>query len=276
MLMNEIRKNDEEEKVLLEGTFKLSLGAILCWLAGIAILGVPLAMIIIAAPTMRGEINGEPAQGWQIAMPLVIFFAVALLILMVYETLKLIAIKKSKLVVTNKRIHGTYSVLIARKNFSYRLDEIDNVEMYSSLGRHILCLQFTQGHGPTFQATTYVNGVPTSGGYNVLKMANLKNYVEVYDTLNGLVCSRKNLVDLQTDIEMEKIKAENRKADALENAARNLGAGVVAGNAAKSSSGETDYIQELKELKKLLDDGIITQQEFEQEKKEILDNNHRS
>ena len=43
----------------------------------------------------------------------------------------------------------------------------------------------------------------------------------------------------------------------------------------KVSSNKSDYIEELKKLKELYDQGIITKEEFEQEKKEILNNNHK-
>lgn len=273
--MNDIRKNIEEEEILVEGTFKLSPGAILIWVLGVLFFGTPLIFFIIAAPSMTGEVNGEPASGWEVALPFVIMFGILLFIFVVAQTLKLIAIKKSQLVVTNKRIYGVYHVLIARKNFSYRLDEVDNVEMVSSLGRHTLAVQFTPGHGPAFAATTYVNGIPTSSGFGVLRMPNLKNYKEVMDVMNSLITSRKNLVDVQTDIEMSKISAENRKADALENVAKNIAGNPVNTQSNNHQTKSDDYIEELRKLKQLLDDGIITQQEFDQEKKEILDNNHK-
>lgn len=273
--MNDIRKNFEEEEILVEGTFKLSPGAILIWVLGVLFFGTPLIFFIIAAPSMTGEVNGEPASGWEAALPFVIMFGILLFIFVVAQTLKLIAIKKSQLVVTNKRIYGVYHVLIARKNFSYRLDEVDNVEMVSSLGRHTLAVQFTPGHGPAFAATTYVNGIPTSSGFGVLRMSNLKNYKEVMDVMNSLITSRKNLVDVQTDIEMSKISAENRKADALENVAKNIAGNPVNTQSNNRQTKSDDYIEELRKLKQLLDDGIINQQEFDQEKKEILDNNHK-
>ena len=70
---------------------------------------------------------------------------------------------------------------------------------------------------------------------------------------------------------MSKIDVENRKADALENVAKSIGGEKID----SSSKGSASYIDELRELKKLCDEGVITQEEFEREKKEILDNNHK-
>lgn len=269
--MNEIRKNTENEEILIEGTFKLSPGALLTWLIGTIIIGGLIAFLIIIADSMTGEVNGEPASGWMIAFPLVSVLGFIFLVFEAFQILKLIGIKKSQLVVTNKRIYGTHTIFIAKKDFSYRLDEVDNVEMFSSLGQHTLAIQFSQGYGMGMPIT-YINGVPTSNGYNLLRMSNLRNYKEVFDIVNALITERKNLVDVHTDIEKGKLDAENRKADALENVAKTFVAGGVE---VKKNSSKANYIDELKELKELLDNGIITQEEFNQEKKEILNNNHK-
>lgn len=271
--MNEIRKNLEDEKILIEGKFKLSPGALLVLIFSTLIFGIPLILCFIFAPTMTGEVNGTPASGWAIAAPIISTVGIMFILVLASQILRIVAIKKSQLVVTNKRIYGIYSILVARKNFSYRLDEVDNVEMVSTLGQHTLAIQFTQGHGPSLLATTYVNGIPTSGGYNVLRMSNLKNYKEIMDVLNELITSKKNLVDVQADIEMGKLNAENRKADALENVAKNI---AVSSNSNDGNKKSQNYIDELRQLKQLLDEGVITQEEFDCEKKEILDNNHKN
>ncbi len=261
--MNEIRKNLENEEILVEGTFRISLGAILILIFGLLILVGPFIGFLLGFIFAPGGIE---------LFPFMIIFGLMSLFFIVAQILKLAAIKKNKLVITNKRIYGAYAIVLAKKDFSYRLDEIDNVEMVSSFGYHILAVQFTQGHGPTFMPKMYVNGIPTSSGDGVLRIYYLKNHEEIMKTLNDLIVSRKNLVDVQTDIEMSKLDAENRKADALENVAKS-----ISGNEAstKSKKSATSYIDELRELKKLCDEGIITQEEFEQEKSEILNNNHK-
>ena len=266
--MNDLRKNHEEETEIIRGTFKVSPGAILGWLIGFFVLCIPIAIPLIIYFTNP---NSPDAIS---SLFTLFFFGPIFLIFNIFEILRIIGIHKNEFVVTNKRIYGIYHILISKKNYSYRLDEIENVEMNSTLGCHTLALQFSQGKGPSPIATTYVNGVPTNGGMNVFKVSNLKNYKDIYAKMVELLGSVKNVLDLQTDIEMSKIDVENRKADALENVAKNI-AVTSTDSSKKEPNKDMSYIVELKELKKLLDEGIITQEEFDQEKKEILENNHK-
>lgn len=255
--MNDIRKNLEEEKEIISGTFKLSPGAMISWI----ILEIPFLVFFVLMLILL--INKQ-----NFLIPTIIF-GILLLGYNIYQILKLFGIKKSRLTVTNKRVYGNFSIMLMHKKFSYRLDEIENVEMQSFLGRHTLMLQFTQGHGPRQTATAYVAGVPISSGAGVLRIANLKNYKEIYEEMNKLMNSVKNVLDLETDIKMKRINTEERKAEALERMATN---NIHDTNDKKSN---ISYIEELKQLKELLDQGVITQEEYEQEKKEILDNNHK-
>jgi len=267
--MNDIRKNNEEEKILIEGKFKYSFGAVLALIGTLLIALLPMGIILgVVLPQI------QKADDYMILIGPGIFGIIWFLIIFLGSFLRFLGIKKNQLFVTNKRIYGTYSIQLARKKFSYRLDEIENVEMQSTFGFHHLAVQFSQGKGPIMMGTSYNNGVATSGGFNVFRISFLANEKEIYDTLNDLLNNTKNVMDLETDIKLEGIKAENRKADALENLAKNAGAAVVASKSS-SKKNSASYIEELEGLKKLLDEGIITKEEFDKEKKEILDNNHK-
>lgn len=165
---------------------------------------------------------------------------------------------------TNKRIYGVTSIFIAKKKYSYRLDEIDNVETVSSLGIHGLVLNFSQGHGPQ-GVVRYNRGVTTVSGAGTFKITNIANIDEVYEKLSDLLTSVKNDKDLMVDIEMSKVQAENRKATAFENMASNMG-----GTTTTKTNNNPTYIEELKGLKELLDAGIISETEFEEKKKNLL------
>lgn len=84
--------------------------------------------------------------------------------------------------------------------------------------------------------------------------------------MSNLLTSVKNDKDLMVDIEMSKIDAENRKAGAFESMANNMGANPTA----KVQSNNQTYIEELKGLKELLDAGIISEEEFNEKKKNLL------
>ncbi len=255
--MNEIRKNTEEEKVILEGQFKFSLGAAWGWIIG----GIITFSFWFIPFRIAQEVKDDRQK-----MMLTMIYSIALFVLLIfngYQIFKACAIKKNKLTITNKRIYGIRHVLIAKKSYSCRLDEIDNVEIHSSFGRHTLSVQFSQGNRPQSNAN-HNNGMGVSGGSGTLIISNLKNVNEINEALNKLMTETKNLVDLDTDLKLSRIEAENRKAEALEQAIK-----------ANKSSNNSDYIEELKKLKELYDQGIITKEEFEQEKKEILDSNHK-
>lgn len=263
--MDEVRKNNEKEEAIARGTFKISPGAVLGWLISSIFVA-----LFIGLDVFFCCLDQKNAQANLFAtMPMLIILGIVFIVVNVFGILSLVGIHKSELEVTNKTISGKVNVIISRKTFSYRLDEIDNVEMNSTLGQHTLMINFSQGNGPS-GTPIYSNGVQVTSGAGCLRITNLKNYIEIYEALNNLIKQVKNKVDVDIDLKKSSIAAENRKADALEKMA--TGATAVSSESPKSS---TSYIEELKELKKLLDDGIITQEEFDQEKKEILDNNHR-
>ena len=80
-----------------------------------------------------------------------------------------------------------------------------------------------------------------------------------------MLTTLKNDKDLMVDIEMSKIDAENKKAAAFERIATNM-----SGASQHRNAGSQNYIEELKGLKELLDSGIISKEEFEEKKKNLL------
>lgn len=251
--MNDIRVNKDEETVIVEGKFTFSLGAALPWI----IIGIILLSLYISFMRMGSDPNTNIPEGGKMFLRILAgVFLFALIAYSAYQICRIIAIKKNKLTVTNKRIYGLRHMLVSKKDYSYRLDMIDDVEMHSSFGKHTVCIRFTQGNMNLDNNSSLV-------------IAYLKNYQEINDALNKLITDKKNIVDLKADVEMSKIDVENKKAQALENIGNNMAAGSTA------SSNKSDYIEELKKLKELYDQGIITKEEFEQEKKEILNNNHK-
>lgn len=96
---------------------------------------------------------------------------------------------------------------------------------------------------------------------NLLPLEFVANAREFYEALSNLLVSIKNDIDVQIDIEMAKVNAENKKVDVLE---------TLVNKASSSNQNSNSYIFELKELKGLLDDGVITLEEFNKKKSELL------
>ena len=244
--MHEIRVNKEAEKTIVSAKFKIPSLLIVLF---VFLFLSPLLTILVSIFSGDGDY---------------LIFGITMLIVFVSLLIVLIVgIKKNSCIVTNKRIYGVTSFLIARKKYSYRLDEIDNIETVSTMGVHGLSLNFSQGHGPQGKVR-YNRGVATVSGAGTFRITNIANIDEVYEKLSELLVSVKNDKDLMVDIEMSKVEAENRKAAAFENMANHVGGATLA------QAPNSNYIQELKELKGLLDAGIINEEEFEEKKKTLL------
>lgn len=254
--MNEIRLNKEEEKEIAVATFKVPpiLIAIFILLALHALLFVIVGIILLGSPS---DSSNSATLFIGVGVPMLVIGVPLFIAWMV-------GIEKCKCIVTNKRIYGVTNIFVAKKNYSYRLDEIESVETVSTMGAHGLALNFSQGHGP--KGTVKINkGVATVSGEGVFKINNIANIDDVYDKLVGLLTSIKNDKDLMVDIEMSKVDAENRKAAAFENMATKMG-----DTSGSKPSSNQNYIEELKGLKELLDAGIISPEEFEAKKKKLL------
>lgn len=258
--MNEIRKNKDVEVDVIKMSFKLEPMRYLIDIFKIIVAGAISGALIFLAFKVNevapfGIIFGGVAGVFCIA------FLVGLI-------LKSIGCKKSEISISNRRIYGKYGPYLVKKTFSYRLDEINNVELKDVFGTRTIIINFQDGKGP-FASPQVRYGRSASRammGLGVFQIFSVENYKEVYEKLTELLLSLKNNVDLDTDIRMAKLDAEQRKAEAIEK---------LANRSTGASENKGDYIDEIKRLKELLDAGIITKEEFDNEKKEILDNNHK-
>lgn len=257
--MHDIRINKEQEKEIVRARFKIPPFVMVLF---VFCAFNALVLTIVGFDLLQKSINDYHSSSLDGSFTLAL--GLTSLIILPMFIAWMVGIKKSSCIVTNKRIYGVTSIFIAKKKYSYRLDEIDNVETVSSLGIHGLALNFSQGHGPQ-GVVRYNRGVTTVSGAGTFKITNIANIDEVYEKLSDLLTSVKNDKDLMVDIEMSKVQAENRKATAFENMASNMG-----GTTPTKTNNNPTYIEELKGLKELLDAGIISEAEFEEKKKNLL------
>lgn len=236
--MNEIRKNTQAENTIATGNCRIPVVYILSYL-----LFIILSLIVAIIGFSAGD--AATIVGW--------LFLIIMIVLCLAFVIHIFVIKASHVILTNKRIHGVRWELISRKDFSYRLDQIDSVDLHTSIwGIRTLSVKFNQG---------YQNSVPIRFSLRYIVGT------DFYESLNRALSSVKNERDLKTDIEMKKIEVESRKADILEDvlASKTVAPAVV-------PQTKKTYIDELRDLKKLHDDQIITDEEFNKRKEEILAN----
>ncbi len=244
--MDDIRKNIDEEKVIITGKCKmpsLMFGLYICFI------------VITFTPSIVGLVNLNSES----AIFIVIFLLLLVCFILHYKT-----IKASYITISNKRIYGIYSRFFTKRKFSYRLDMIDNINIEYQFTLRILEVNFNQGYQVN-QPIFYKNNAKVSQSPNTFKfyyLADDKIYVE----LEKLITSLKNEKNLMVDIEMKKIDVESRKAAAFENVAN-------VASQANNKLTQKDYIDQIKELKNLFDQKIITKEEFEKKKSELLNNN---
>ena len=269
--MNKIRLNDEEEREIVAARFRIPpiivVLFVFIFLNALISLIVGIVLDVHASSDVDLYSYEEASSSSSVAGPLIALGIAFIVVLVPILIAWMVGIKKSKCVVTNKRIYGVTSIFIARKQYSYRLDEIESVETVSTLGINGLALNFSQGYGPQGNVR-YNRGVATVSGAGVFKINFIADVDEVYSKLSQLLTSVKNDKDLMVDIEMSKIEAENRKAAAFENIATNINGNSTT----KQQNVSSNYIEELKQLKSLLDAGILSEEEFNEKKKQILKN----
>ena len=242
--MNEIRKNKEEEKTI--ATVKCKMPTLIMIFYTVCISFI-LIMFISAVIILSYSVSEDDITLGSILLTFSMLFGSPFVVMFV---LRYRAIKNTYCELTNKRIKGSTVVVIRKIVYSYRLDEIDNVEIQSTVGMSSLVLHFLQNQN----------------GYRIFSIRYLENMQEVYNKLSELLTSVKSQTDLKVDIEMSKVDAENRKAAAFEFIASNMiGTQATAQN-------NSDYIGKIKALKELLDCGAISQAEFDEKKAELLKN----
>lgn len=173
-------------------------------------------------------------------------------------------VKKSHCIVTNKRIYGVKAVFFIKQQYSYRLDMIDQVEVGSALGLNTLTLRF-RGDGAIGQNAAPIRAGVNNGTFviNLLKKNSADN---LYQKISEEIMKIKNDKDVQIDIELKKAEAEEKKANAFMAMAQN----VMGGGGQKQELKNDDYITQLERLSELKEKGIITEEEFQEKKKELL------
>lgn len=240
--MNEIRKNEEKEIVLAEAKCKMPKIIIVLCMVGL------IAFFIFLVVMLNLIFSNYAYDRLIIFVP----FIIAFIGLLSYFIFCITAISKTGVYLTNKRIYGTAFYKLTKKNYSYRLDTINSVELGQSFGNNTIIIDFLHGNDHS------------SGNDCTFVIKYLSNFETFYEKLNEMILSIKNDKDLQTDLQVNKIDVENKKAIAMEKIAEKYNSDVT-----KKSSSE-DYITQLRRLKELLDCGIISQEEFDEKKKKLL------
>lgn len=172
-------------------------------------------------------------------------------------------IKKCHCVITNKRIYGTKAVFIIKQQYSYRLDMIDQIEVNSSLGFHYLTMRFRGdgaiGQNPIMQKRGEKNGT------FVISFLKEESANELYQKISEEISNIKNDKDVQIELELRKNEIEEKKTEAFVAMAQN-----ISGENGKNTNNGDDYIAQIERLNKLKENGIITEDEFQKKKKELL------
>lgn len=251
--MNDIRLNKEEEKTILYAQFKVPIIFYLPLIIFL-IISIWVGVVFGKTPVVDAE-KFEYMEVFDAGNFFKVFFLVFILTGGMYSIFFLIpsvlAIKNTTMRVTNKRVVGSNCFFFIKGAYAHRLDMINNISRTTVLGIECISFEITQG-----------NRLPPKK----LSVAFLANAYTVYSNLNQLLTSVKNDKDLETDIQMKKIEADNKKADALEHIAQS----VIQNTQTPAIEPSISYLQELKELHELKENGIITQEEFEEKKKEVL------
>jgi len=252
-IVNEIRKNTETEQILASAKCKMPKLIKAVYITLICFLSLMLLVYLVLAICVDAFYAA-----------LLVVFLVGLIFTICAFILNKKAIAKSKCVVTNKRIYGTRAMLFICRDFSYRLDMIDNVEVLNSLGVNTLVINFSQGNGNQ-TAVRLGNVNANMQGANVFIMRYIEKSDEFFDAVSNVLMSVKNDKDVKVDIEVKKIEAQAKQADAFAKIAENIST-----KQPNHTENKDDYISQLQRLKQLLDSGVITQQEFDEKKKELL------
>lgn len=263
--MNEIRKNTETEQVLASAKCKMPKLIMALYIIAITFFSLETLIFLIAEiEYVNSDDYWNNYYGMGSYVALLVVSLIFLIIFIIAFVLNLKAIKKSKCVITNKRVYGTKAVFVARKDFSYRLDMIDNVEVLNSLGVNTLVISFSQGNGNQ-NVVQFGNLTTNMQNANNFIMKYIEKSDEFFDAVSKVLMSVKNDKDVNVDIEVKKIEAQAKQADAFAKIAENIST-----KQPNHTETKDDYISQLQRLKQLLDVGVITQQEFDEKKKALL------
>ena len=213
--MNEIRKNNDKEETLLQLSFEMPKIAKIMWIIAIGISTTPFISMVkqsIELSSLMG-VTFFPSES-------VIFLIIPAILLCVFLRICK-RVPQWSCEITNKNIK-IQSGIFGSKLKSYRLDTIDDVEISEFLGVSRLKLLFTKGKKN--QTVVVVGGANNSAITGVMPV--YINWIvdvqKAYDKLTELLGSVKNEIELEVDIEMKKIEAENKKAEAFSKIADGL------------------------------------------------------
>lgn len=243
--MNEIRKNEVAEESIAVAKFEFPETIKKIFI---------IAIILCAVSTLSSIIIFDE-----------LFLAFNIVILITFILAYVLTnkgVKQLSCELTTKRIKGTSGILF-KKSFSYRLDMIDFVEVVSFFGVDRLVIHFSQGKANSTVVVIKNNGAGGISAQNIFNILWLSNGNEMYKKISEMLTNIKNEVDTEIDIEMKKIEVEEEKTKAFIKIAENI-------NDKQNLGKEEDYISQMERLFILKERGIITQEEFDEKKKDLL------
>lgn len=240
--MNEIRMDKDDEKLVIEARFKYPTIIVACFVMFLIVLLAFGVILLIYDDT----------QFFHFFFYLIPVYIVCL-VFIIYAN----RYRKCKCVVTNKRIYGTLIDGVKKNAFSHRLDMIDDVRLSTT----------ALGHSDNTLAIVFSKGNDRGSAQQVLTLKYVENSKEVYEVLSRYIAAIKTDKNLRTDIEMKRIGAQEIQAKAFEKIATGI---ANPQTELKNNLNNMSYIEEIKNLKVLLDEDIITQEEFEQKKAQLL------
>lgn len=248
--MNQIRKDEEKEHVVLRVECEIpTFHKILFIIA--YILG---AFLIVLGIMLLSKSDGGGGVS--------LFFGVAIVLpVAISHGIFAYCVHCTNVTITNKTIKGT--VVNRRRpaiKYSYnrRLDMIDDVQYVKTLiGIKSLNFTFTQGVDKEIGADN------TS---KTLSINYVKDAESVYQKISQLIVKVKNDKDVKADIATQQIDAQLKQAKAFETLAEH-----VTKKEEPVVANDSDEAKQLKQIKELYDDGIISKEDFQKMVKRIID-----
>lgn len=174
-----------------------------------------------------------------------LFIICSLILICLYISLCL-GVIFNECVVTNKVIRGRKFVLFGYKKFSYRLDSISDITSINVLGLNSVKITFNQG---------YLN---VNGKNKPFTISYISQYNHVIEKLNQILENVKNDKDVQVSLSLKQTEALNNIASSIDNQKKEISKNVNA-------------LDSIRELKNMVDEGLITQEEYEKKKKDLLE-----
>ncbi len=215
--MHDIRLNTEEEIELFKIRFKLPVLFKILYVAMIVIsFGLTVTGLILLF-TASYTVHNYYYNYWYtnyVNLTLGSIFtpagAVLLAIFILLFSFHGKIIKKNGCTITNKRIYGIKSKGFRLTSYSYRLDDVDDIQVSTYLRFNSATFRFSPGFvglNPVYRTSPIVK---------TLKLSYVENYQDLYDNLSKLQAYMKNEKDVLIELELKRIEEEARKAAALE------------------------------------------------------------